>query len=71
MTATGNRCANIGVSFIPARTSNREAAMKFTLGMLCGFALMLGSAYVHDIGVVKVGPAQPFVNWDTVFGMLR
>ena len=45
--------------------------MKFTLGMLCGFALMLGSAYVHDIGVVKVGPAQPFVNWDTVFGMLR
>jgi hypothetical protein len=45
--------------------------MKFLLGMACGAALMLGSAYLHDTGVVKAGPAQPFVNWDIVIGMLH
>jgi hypothetical protein len=32
---------------------------------------MLGSAYLHDTGRLQIGPTQPFVNWDTVFGMWR
>jgi len=47
-----------------------EADMKFILGIFVGAALMLGSAYLHDTGVVRAGPPQPFVNWDIVFGML-
>jgi hypothetical protein len=47
-----------------------EAIMKIVLGVFVGAALMLGSAYLHDNGVVRAGPAQPFVNWDTVVGML-
>ena len=55
----------------PARpVSVGEAIMKFVLGVFVGAALMLGSAYLHDTGVVRAGPAQPFVNWDTVVGML-
>ena len=30
---------------------------------------MLGSAYLHDTGVVRAGPPAPFVNWDTVFAL--
>jgi hypothetical protein len=44
--------------------------MKFILGVFVGAALMLGSAYVHDTGMIKAGPQQPFVNWDTVVGIL-
>jgi hypothetical protein len=44
--------------------------MKFILGVFVGAALMLGSAFLHDKGVIKAGPAQPFVNWDIVIGML-
>ena len=44
--------------------------MKFVLGMIVGALLMLGSAYLHDIGVMRVGPKKAFVNWDTVIGML-
>ena len=44
--------------------------MRFIFGVVVGAALMLGSAYLHDTGVVKAGPAQPFVNWDIVIGML-
>jgi hypothetical protein len=44
--------------------------MKFILGVFVGAALMLGSAYLHDTGRMRVGPPQPFVNWDTVVGML-
>ena len=44
--------------------------MRFILGIFVGAALMLGSAYLHDTGRLKVGPRQPFVNWDTVIGML-
>jgi hypothetical protein len=47
-----------------------ETIMKFILGIFVGAVLMLGSAYLHDKGVVKAGPAQPFVNWDIVVGML-
>ena len=55
----------------PARpVSVGEAIMKFILGVFVGAALMLGSAYLHDTGVVRAGPAQPFVNWDIVVGML-
>ena len=44
--------------------------MRFILGVFVGAALMLGSAYLHDNGVVRAGPAKPFVNLDTVIGML-
>ena len=44
--------------------------MKFILGVFVGAALMVGSAYLHDTRMGPVGPAQPFVNWDTVVGML-
>ena len=44
--------------------------MKFILGVFVGAGLMLGSAYVQDTGMIKAGPKQPFVNWDTVIGML-
>jgi hypothetical protein len=55
----------------PARPASiGEAIMKFILGVFVGAALMLGSAYLHDTGVVKAGPEKPFVNWDTVAGML-
>jgi hypothetical protein len=55
----------------PARPlSLGETIMKFILGLFVGAALMLGSAYLHDTGVVRAGPAKPFVNWDTVVGMI-
>jgi hypothetical protein len=41
------------------------------LGVVYGAVLMLGSAYVHDKGMVKMGPPQPFVNWDIVADMLH
>lgn len=44
--------------------------MRFIQGMIVGAALMLGSAYLHDTGVIKAGPKEAFVNWDTVVGML-
>jgi hypothetical protein len=44
--------------------------MRFVIGMFVGAGLMLGSAYLHDTGVMRVGPPQAFVNWDTVAGML-
>ena len=43
--------------------------MRFILGVIVGMVLMLGSAYLHDSGMVRAGPAQPFVNWDSVVGM--
>ena len=45
--------------------------MKFILGVFVGAALMVSSAYLHDTGVVRAGPKQPFVNWDTVIGMWK
>jgi hypothetical protein len=45
--------------------------MKFIFGMVCGAVLMLGSAYLHDTGMVRVGPSQALVNWDALIGMLR
>ncbi len=44
--------------------------MKFILGLFCDAALMLGSACLHDTGVVCAGPNQPLVNWDALIGML-
>jgi len=51
--------------------AHRRWCMKFILGVFVGAALMVGSAYLHDRGVVRAGPKQPFVNWDTVIGMWR
>ena len=45
--------------------------MKFILGVFVGAALMVGSAYLHDRGVVRAGPKQPFLDWDTVNEMWR
>jgi hypothetical protein len=50
---------------------HREATMRFILGVVVGAALVLASAFLHDTGVVRAGPKQPFVNWDTVAGMMR
>ena len=44
--------------------------MKLIRGVIVGAALMLGCAYLHDTGRLRAGPKQPFVNWDTVVGML-
>jgi hypothetical protein len=47
--------------------------MKFILGVFVGAALMLGSAYLHDTGMIgqRDGKAPaPFVNWDTLIGMI-
>jgi hypothetical protein len=45
--------------------------MRFIFGVFVGAALMLGSAFLHDKGVLRdAGPKQPFVNWDTVMGLL-
>ncbi|MBV8792558.1 MAG: hypothetical protein JO205_05070 [Pseudolabrys sp.] len=44
--------------------------MNFIVGVFVGALLVLGSAYVHDTGMAKFGPQQPFVNWDTVISML-
>ena len=44
--------------------------MRFILGIFVGAGLMLGSAFLHDTGQVKFGPAKPFVNWDVVIGLL-
>jgi hypothetical protein len=45
--------------------------VRFILGVFVGAALMLGSAYLHDTGRLKVGPRQPFVNWEAVIALLR
>ena len=47
--------------------------MKFVYGLVVGAALMLGSAYLHDtgmIGTVDGKAPPPFVNWDTLIRML-
>ncbi len=47
--------------------------MKFIYGLVVGAVLLLGSAYLHDIGMIGTvdGKAPPpFVNWDTLIGML-
>lgn len=44
--------------------------MRFIFGVFVGAALILGIAYLHDTGMLRFGPAQPFVNWDAVFSML-
>jgi len=36
--------------------------MRCILGVFVGAALMLGSAYVHDTGMVRARPKRPFVN---------
>ncbi len=40
--------------------------MRFIFGMIVGAAAILGAAYLHDTGRIKMGPPQAFVNWDAV-----
>ena len=48
--------------------------MRFVQGVIVGALLMLGSAYLHDTGMLqpsggdKAPPA--FVNWDTLLGTI-
>ena len=47
--------------------------MRFIQGIIVGAALLVGSAYLHDTGMIKFADEKtpaPFVNWDTVLGML-
>ena len=48
--------------------------IRFIQGVVVGALLMLGSAYLHDVGMMgktdgKAPP--PYVNWDTLTGSLR
>jgi hypothetical protein len=49
--------------------------MRFIQGVIVGALLMVGSAYLHDTGMLqassdKTPPPPAFVNWDTVLGMI-
>jgi hypothetical protein len=46
--------------------------MRFVQGAIVGAALLLGFAYLHDIGMLQSSgkPPSPYVNWDTLTGML-
>jgi hypothetical protein len=50
-----------------------EAGMQFIYGLVVGAVLLLGSAYLHDTGMIGATDGKapaPFVNWDTLTGML-
>jgi len=47
--------------------------MRFVQGLIVGAILMLGSAYLHDTGMLQASGDKappPFVNWDTLIGMI-
>ena len=47
--------------------------MRFIQGAIVGALLMVGSAYMHDTGMLQAsGDKTPpsFVNWDTVLGTI-
>jgi hypothetical protein len=47
--------------------------MRFIQGLIVGAVLMLGAAYLHDIGMLRSAegkPPPPFVNWDTLIGAI-
>jgi hypothetical protein len=46
--------------------------IRFIQGVIVGIGLMLGSAYLHDTGMLaaEAGKPPPFVNWDTLIGAL-
>jgi hypothetical protein len=46
--------------------------IRFVQGIVVGALLMLGSAYLHDIGVLPSADKAPppLVNWDTLTGLL-
>jgi hypothetical protein len=47
--------------------------IRFIQGVVVGAVLMLGSAYLHDIGMLQRAEKapSPFVNWNTLTGSLR
>ena len=47
--------------------------IRFIQGVVVGALLMMGSAYLHDIGALQRSEKAPppFVNWDTLTGALR
>ena len=47
--------------------------MRFIQGIVVGAVLLLGSAYLHDTAMLGASggkPPPPFVNWDTLIGMI-
>ena len=67
--------ARAGVDKMPAVRRNGEAKMRFIQGVIVGALLMVGSAYLHDTGMLqassdKTPPPPAFVNWDTVLSMI-
>ena len=47
--------------------------MRFIQGLIVGAVLLVGSAYLHDSGMLQAsGDKTPpaFVNWDTLIGMI-
>lgn len=47
--------------------------MRFIQGIVVGALLLLGSAYLHDTGMIGTADGKappPFVNWDTLTAML-
>ena len=47
--------------------------MRFIQGVIVGVLLMLGSAYLHDTGMIGSRESKappPFVNWDTLLGAI-
>jgi hypothetical protein len=54
---------------------NGGSDMRFIQGIIVGALLMVGSAYLHDTGMVGIGvaegkPPPAFVNWDTLWGTI-
>jgi hypothetical protein len=49
--------------------------MRFIQGVIVGALLMVGSAYLHDTGMIGIGSAEgkpppAFVNWETLWGTM-
>ena len=47
--------------------------MQFIYGLVVGAAVLLGSAYLHDTGMIGTSDGKapaPYVNWDTVVGLI-
>jgi hypothetical protein len=64
-----------GVGKTSAARRNGGPEMRFIQGIIVGALLMVGSAYLHDTGILqssgdKTPPPPAFVNWDTVLGMI-
>jgi hypothetical protein len=47
--------------------------MRFIQGIIVGAVVLLGSAYLHDTGMIGTSEGKaplPYVNWDTLIGAI-